>query len=81
MGQSLNSLASLYSTLSDYTKAEPLYKRSLVITEKALGPENPRVAAILNNLAKLYCSIGDYAKAEPLYKRSLAIYEKVGSWA
>ena len=33
---------------------EPLYRRSLVIVEKALGPENPHVAASLNNLAAAY---------------------------
>ncbi len=57
-------------------QAEPLYKRSLAIWEKALGPEHPHVAASLGNLAGLYQAQGKYAKAEPLYKRSLAIDEK-----
>lgn len=64
---SLNSLAKLYYTQGDYTKAELLYERSLAITENALGPDHPRVAIILNNLAELYQTQGDYAKAEPLY--------------
>ncbi len=59
-----------------YAEAEPLYKRSLAITEKALGPEHPNVANSLNNLAELYRAQGKYAEAEPLYKRSLAIREK-----
>ncbi len=54
-----------------------LYKRSLAIREKALGPEHPNVAQSLNNLALLYDAQGKYAEAEPLYKRALAIYEKV----
>ena len=33
-----------------YAEAEPLYKRSLVIWEKALGPEHPDVATTLSNL-------------------------------
>ena len=33
--------------------AEPLYKRSLLIWEKALGPEHPKVATSLENYAKL----------------------------
>jgi len=31
-----------------------LYKRSLAISEKALGKNHPDVATILNNLALLY---------------------------
>ena len=50
---SLNDLAFLYGTQGRYADAEPLYKRSLVIREKALGPEHPDVALSLNNLANL----------------------------
>jgi len=59
-----------------YADAEPLYKRSLAIWEKALGPDHPEVGTSLNNLADLYRDQGRYADAEPLYKRSQAIYEK-----
>ncbi|CAN0589164.1 unnamed protein product, partial [Laminaria digitata] len=37
----------------NYAEAGPLYKRSLAIKEKALGPEHPSVATSLNNLALL----------------------------
>jgi tetratricopeptide (TPR) repeat protein len=53
-----------------------LYKRSLAIEEKALGPDHPDLAASLNNLAALYKDQSRYADAERLYKRSLAIAEK-----
>ena len=53
-----------------------LYKRSLAIREKELGPDHPSVGTSLNNLATLYQDQGNYAKAEPLLKRSLAIIEK-----
>jgi tetratricopeptide (TPR) repeat protein len=59
-----------------YAEAEPLCKRALAITEKALGPEHPDTALSLNNLATLYISQGRYAEAEPLYQRALAIVEK-----
>ena len=72
----LNNLGSLYDTLGDYDKAEPLYKRALGISEKALGPDHPDVATDLNNLGSLYDTLGDYDKAEPLYKRALGISEK-----
>ena len=66
-------LAELYRQQGAYTKAEPLYRRSLAIDEKALGKMHPSVAITLNNLAYLYHSQGAYAKAEPLYQRALLI--------
>ena len=72
----LNNLALSLHRAGDYAQAEPLYKRALAISEKALGPEHPDVAQSLNNLAALYATQGQYAQAEPLYKRALAIREK-----
>ena len=54
MARSLNNLASLYQAQGDYARAEPLYRRSLAIWEKALGPEHPDVATIRENLETLY---------------------------
>ena len=79
MATSLNNLAALYQTQGQYAEAEPLYKRALAISEKALGPDHPDVATSLNNLAELYHAQGQYAQAEPLYKRSLAIRRR--PWA
>jgi tetratricopeptide (TPR) repeat protein len=62
-----------------YSEAEPLYKRSLAVVEKALGHDHPKVAAVLNNLAEVFRKQGRYEDAEPLYKRSLAIKEKGSS--
>ena len=76
LATSLNNLALLYRAQGKYAQAEPLYKRSLAIREKALGPEHPDLALNLNYLALLYETQGKYAEAEPLYKRSLAIKEK-----
>ncbi len=76
LATSLNNLAELYRAQGKYAEAEPLHKRALAISEKALGPEHPHVATSLNNLAALYNAQGKYAEAEPLYKRSLAIFEK-----
>ena len=60
----------------DYAAAESLYRRSLAIKEKALGPDHPSFAASLDSLAILFGNKGDYAAAEPLFQRSLAIKEK-----
>jgi len=76
LATSLNNLAELYRLEGMFVDAEPLYKRSLAIREKALGPAHTDVANSLNNLAGLYYQQGKYNEAEPLYKRSLAIWEK-----
>lgn len=36
----------------NYAEAEPLYRRSLAISEKALGPDHPEITSALNNLAR-----------------------------
>src|SRR4051794_13044829 len=59
-----------------FADAEPLYRRSLAIREKALALDHTDVATSLNGLALLYDTLRRYADAEPLYRRSLAIYEK-----
>jgi tetratricopeptide (TPR) repeat protein len=73
---SLNQLAFLYNSQGKYNEAEPLYLRSLSISEKQLGENHPDVATSLNNLAELYRNRGKYEEAEPLYLRSLSIREK-----
>jgi tetratricopeptide (TPR) repeat protein len=66
----------LYYVQGRYAQAEPLFKRSLAIKEKALGPDHPDVATSLNILGEIHMSQGQYAQAEPLFRRSLAIREK-----
>jgi tetratricopeptide (TPR) repeat protein len=59
-----------------FGEAEPLYRRSLAIYEKALGRDHPEVARSLNNLAGVFSNQGKFSEAEPLHQRSLAIREK-----
>ena len=56
-----------------YAQAEPLYKRSLAIREKALGPDHPDVATSLENVAVLYRKTGREKAVEELEKRAAAI--------
>ncbi len=72
----LNNLAEVHRAQGSYSKAEPLYLRSLKIREKALGLEHPSVATSLNNLAEIYRDQGNFSKAESLHLRSLRIREK-----
>jgi CHAT domain-containing protein len=54
-----------------YAAAEPLYRRSLAISEKALGQDHPGVATSLNNLAGLLSAQGQYSSAVFVLDRSL----------
>jgi tetratricopeptide (TPR) repeat protein len=63
-------LAGLYYTQGDYAKAEPLYRRSLAIREKALGLDHPDVGNSLNNLAELYRAMNRVKEALELEKRT-----------
>ena len=75
---SLNALAVFYAgRKAAPTQAEPLYRRSLQIRERALGPDHPDVVASLNNFAGLYALERQYADAESLYRRALAINERI----
>ena len=46
LAMTLGWLAYVYNSQGRYADAEPLYRRSLAILEKALGPEHPHVAAV-----------------------------------
>ena len=76
LAETLNNLALLYEVQGRFAEAEPLYRRSLGIYEKALGPNHPDVGRSLNNLAALYQVQGRFTDAETLYRRSLGIREK-----
>ena len=76
MAASLNNLAGLYQEQGKYAEAEPLYRRSLAILEKALGPEHPDVAESLENYAELLRETGREDKAEEMEARAKAIRAK-----
>ena len=73
MATSLNNLAMLYRAQGQYAEAEPLYKRSLAIREKALGPDHPDVATSLENMARLYRATKREKEAEELEARAARI--------
>ncbi len=56
--------------------AEPLYRRSLAIWEKALGPEHPAVATSLENYAALLRKIGRADEATETEARAKVIRAK-----
>ena len=76
LAASLNNLAAIYDAQGKYAEAEPLYKRSLAIREKALGPDHPDVATTLENYADLMRKTGREAEAEKMKVRATAIREQ-----
>jgi hypothetical protein len=56
-----------------FAEAEPLFKRSLAITEKALGPDHPVVAASLEAMARLYRATNREKEAQELESRAARI--------
>ncbi len=73
MATSLNNLAALYHAQVQYAEAELLHKRSLAISEKALGPDHPDVATSLENLAALYRATKRDEEAKTLEQRAARI--------
>ena len=62
-----------------YGEAEPLYKRSLGILERSLGPEHPNVAGSSQNYASLLRQTGPTTEVEAMEARARAIQAKHAS--
>jgi tetratricopeptide (TPR) repeat protein len=75
--QSLNNLARLYYEQGKYAEAEPLYKRSLAIVEKALGYKHPNLFTVLMNYADLLRKMSRGAEAAKLEARAAKIQSRL----
>jgi tetratricopeptide (TPR) repeat protein len=75
-GLTLNHLATVYSALEDYERAEALLKRARGIWQQAPPPGQLELAKTLHSLASVYYAQGRYAEAEPLLRRALALREQ-----
>lgn len=71
VASSLHQLAQLYNKQGNYSKAEPLYRRSEAIWT------DWNEAELLNRQVERLSSEGKYDAAMPLAKKVLAIYEKI----
>src|SRR5512137_1943696 len=57
-------------------RAESLYRQSLQVAEKLLGPKHHELAQSMNSLANLLHDQGRYAEAELLYRESLELRKR-----
>ena len=76
LATSLNNLATVYHSEGKYAEAEPLYRQSLAIIEKILGPEHRHVATSLENYAALLRKTKRNHKAAKMEARAKAIRMK-----
>jgi hypothetical protein len=66
----------LYGDRSRYAEAEPLFQRTLVIGEKALGLNHPTLATILEDSAAMLRKMNRTAEALPMETREKAMCAK-----
>jgi Flp pilus assembly protein TadD len=70
-----NNLAGIVARRGHLAEAEVLYRRSLEIKERTVGPSSPAVAISLNNLAMVQRRQRRYVDAEAGYRRAVEILE------
>jgi tetratricopeptide (TPR) repeat protein len=60
-------LAQVYKNQFNYTKAEPLYKQAIQISERTLGSSHPHVVNRYRNLADMYEKQGKIEDAHKIW--------------
>ena len=69
------------AALADLKKSlgeeNPVYRKGLEISARALGEEHPDTAASYNNVASNFNAQGRYEEAEPLFRKGLEIRARV----
>ncbi|MBX9669864.1 MAG: tetratricopeptide repeat protein [Candidatus Obscuribacterales bacterium] len=73
---SVDNLGKVLFAQGKFEKAEPLYRKALIIRERTFPPDHDDVATCANNLAAVMFKREKYKEAEELYSRSLQIREK-----
>jgi tetratricopeptide (TPR) repeat protein len=76
VASSLDTLAEIYRAQGQYAKAEPGYRRALMIWEKVQGSEHRDVATCLEKYALCLRALERSQEAEPLESRARAIWAK-----
>jgi tetratricopeptide (TPR) repeat protein len=69
-------VAEAHRWLGETDRALPLFRKSLAIYQRILGPNHPRVASVLSQEGAVYMADGKYSLAEKDMVRSLEVLEK-----
>jgi TonB family protein len=75
-GRAAYNLATVYFAKKQYYDAAKFYQKCLSIYERALGPNDPKLADVLFGLGWSSYAIGEVEKTESCLLRSLSISEK-----
>jgi non-specific serine/threonine protein kinase/serine/threonine-protein kinase len=73
----MTNLANVLKDEGHYAEAEKLYRETLDVERRVLGPEHPRTLWLMNNLANVLTDEGRYAEAEKLFRKTLDIRRRV----
>ena len=68
---SLNNLAGIHKAHGRYAQAEALYRRSLAITEEALGPDHPLTRRAIVGIATCRVDFGHPHAALPVLEKGI----------
>jgi tetratricopeptide (TPR) repeat protein len=72
----LHHLALIYFAQRKYAEAEPLFRRSLAVTESVLGKSSPELASCLAHYAQSLSAAGRLQDAEEQYQRAVVMLEQ-----
>jgi tetratricopeptide (TPR) repeat protein len=73
----VNNLATLAYIGKNFSKADSLYQRVIVLKKEAYGENSAEHAAALTSLANMYRKTGRYNEAVPLYSKAMTIRKEV----
>ena len=71
----LKTLAGIHRSQSNYSEAERLYARTILLTERTYGKHHPSYAEAQNDLGSLYFSLGKYTQALECLEEAARVYE------
>ena len=69
IAENMNGLAQVYKAQLNYTKAEPMFKAAIAMSERTLGFNHPHVINRYRNLALMYEAQGSIQKAQNTYAK------------
>jgi nephrocystin-3 len=69
IAENMNGLAQVYKAQLNYTKAEPMFKAAIAMSERTLGLNHPHVINRYRNLALMYEAQGSVSKAQDIFKK------------
>jgi len=74
----MNNVAVIYRMQGKYAEAEALYRQTLEIQRRTLGPEHPYTLLSMGNLADAEGLLGRYPESEALFSKTIEMCLRLG---